>query len=326
MPPRRPDADLAPVARTTVRERGERTAVREREARAPARDRGIALFTAIWVGMAVSVVALGVARETRTSATIAHNEARAAEAAAAAEAGLVRLALALAAEAGGAGVALARDEAPGPGVVPLDGQAPIGLDGRGYALAIDGAEVRLSARAMAGRLDLNAADPALLAAAFDALEGARGRAIASAVLAHRAAEAEGRLSWRLDDRPFDTVADLVTLGIATPAEHLRLAPLLTVEGETRAPVLAWAPEALLDALPIEAETRAQALRARDADPPPGAAWSGRLVLELTAEARLGDGTLARRGSVVAVEPGARPAISVVRRLADRRPVVAPPSR
>ncbi|MGF1552564.1 MAG: hypothetical protein ACFBWO_08700, partial [Paracoccaceae bacterium] len=80
--------------------------MREREARAPARDRGIALFTAIWVGMAVSGGALGVARETRTSATIAHNEARAAEAAAAAEAGLVRLALALAAEAGGAGVAL----------------------------------------------------------------------------------------------------------------------------------------------------------------------------------------------------------------------------
>ncbi|MCG8443910.1 MAG: hypothetical protein MI723_19075, partial [Caulobacterales bacterium] len=175
------------------------------------RDRGIALIAAVWWTLIVSMLALGVARETRTVVKIAANEVIAAETRAAAEAGITALTLALAAEARGRAAPLsspARSRAH----PPLAGDVPLALDGRPYSWAFQGAELTLSARAERGKYDLNTGDPALLRPLLAAADIADPERVAADILAERRRGRDGRsISWRLGDQGFDGVGELAGL-------------------------------------------------------------------------------------------------------------------
>lgn len=264
------------------------------------RDRGVALLFAIWMIMLVSLLALGAARESRDLVREAARETANARARALAEAGVARMALALAAEArgvpvpAGAGESGAwRADAP-----PLGAEArPLRLDGGAYLWRRGAAEITLTAAAERGRVDLNKAEPATLAALFRAL-GLRAALVEEIERAR--APNRRRAAWRLGERPFETVSDLLRLTSLTPAELDRAAPYLTTEGGTLEPDPRFMSEALLALTPMDAARRADLISERRR----GAAWRPQEaeVVRVTAEARAPDGGVGRAEALVAIAP------------------------
>ncbi len=286
------------------------------------RERGAALLVAVATAALLAAIALEVTRASRTAVLVATNERRAAEAGAAAEAGLVRLMLALAEGAWGRESRPAPEERPAPGGPPPlgAGGAPV-PDGRAYALRLGEARLILRARAEAGKIDLNAADPDLLArlAREVGLGAEEAEAVAAAVAAARRRDGRGGVSWRISRHVFDRVDALVRHGVGERA-LARLAPHLTVETGRALPDPRFATEAVFAALPLDREARAlhaAERRALEAWRPEGAAR-----LSLMAEAVLADGTTARAGALVEIRPEETPPLRVLRRAGPMRPPAA----
>ncbi|MEL6476085.1 MAG: hypothetical protein AAFR17_02055 [Pseudomonadota bacterium] len=209
------------------------------------RERGIAIFAVIWLSMLIAAVSVSVTRDTRLTVDIAVNERAEAQALARAEGALRWAALVL--------LAGARGQAPAE--TGFAGGAELRVDGTPLIWRFEGRDVRLSALAERGKLDLNTADPWLITGLAASLASDRSEQLATAILVARRRDGQS-LAWRIGQRPIDQVADLARLAPVDHGLYRRLAPLVTVLSGLRAPDLAVAPEALFRALPLGEEERA----------------------------------------------------------------------
>lgn len=189
------------------------------------REAGFALIAALGFGLALAAVAAGVTRDARATLREAAGAEAAARARAAAEAGIARASALLVRSA-------ADREALADALEPWSHGA----------WRFDGVEVVLSASLERGRVDLNAAAPALLEAAARAAGHPDAAAFAAQVAARRDALAAAGVPWRIDARPFDDVAQ--ARAFAPASTWPALAPLLTVRGGA-VPDLVAAPAALV---------------------------------------------------------------------------------
>ncbi|MGF1502349.1 MAG: hypothetical protein ACFBSD_11090 [Paracoccaceae bacterium] len=274
------------------------------------RDRGVALFAAVWLALVVSVLALGVTRESRLAVRVAANEVAAARAGALAEGAILRLASGLAAEARGTPLpAVAGERA---GSRPLTGAERIGRDGRAYTLRLGEAEITLRVAAEDGKLDENAADADVLAPVL-ARMGAGDAAIA-AILAARDRDGRSRgVSWRLDHREIETVADLLKVPGIDRALFDRIAPHLTVLSGRSAPDPLTATPEVFAALPLSEDERARFTALRSG---PLLDWQvpERAAFTLSATAELPGGTRAVRAMEVEISASEARPVRIIRRL------------
>ncbi len=274
-------------------------------------ERGVALFTAVWLTLAISVLAIGVARESRTAVAITANEIAAARAAQAAEAGLARLMLTVLAEAEGLPLPVdAEERAYARGAEPI-GRGPFPLDGRPVAWARADAVVILRAEAERGKYDLNAGRPALLARILAAAGAPEPARLAEAMLDRRRRDLSLGVSWRLDDREIASLDDVARLPGVDRALRDRLAPLVTVWSDRVDPDPATAPAALYAVLPLSeaARTLAEEARAARRYETDGDAE----MYTLRVRARLADGTAAEASALVEIDPGGAPPLRIVAR-------------
>ena len=251
--------------------------------RAGWRGRGSALVLALWIALLLGVAGLAATRLAALGAGSARVEMDLARARAAAESGIWAGAHLLAAQ-------------------PREARPPQAK----FAFALGGAQVAVRATDEDGRLDLNAAPEALLAALLQATGLAEREA---AELAMRVAE------WRRSERqgagrgpdgpgPFRSTGELGAvpgLGMAR-AEALR--PLLTVHTGRGQPAAEAAPPALQAILGQAARNPAPPSGRGLRTPQPGGSGGPgrRLTWRIEAEARLG-ATTARITAVLALAPG-----------------------
>lgn len=197
-------------------------------------------------------------------------------------------------------------------------------DGRAYAWAFDGVPVEVRIVDEGGKVDLNAAPPALLAGLVRALgaEPSRAQAIAAAIVDWRDADslqapngaedadyAAAGLPYGAKDAPFESLGELrLVLGMDADL-YRRLLPNVTLHSQRAQPVAAFAPGPVLTAMGTDP---APVLAARQApvgasvtqvDPAAMAAGTGTYSIE--SRARLGEGrevvlrAVVRAGSAVA---------------------------
>ena len=198
-------------------------------------------------------------------------------------------------------------------------------DGRAYTWHIADATVTVRVRDEQGKVDLNQADPALLAALLVQTGVAADEAtrLAGAIVdwrdpdslsqaaggAEDAQYAEAGLPYGAKDAPFDTVAEVEQVLGMTPAIYARLAPFITVYSGNARPVPALASAEVLDALGYDGTA---AVAAREAwqpgqgqaapllpDGTPLAGY-GSGTYSIESHARLGDGRTADLFAVVRV--------------------------
>ena len=169
-------------------------------------------------------------------------------------------------------------------------------DGRSYRFAFDGAQVEVSVRDEAGKIDLNVAGHALLLEFFVALGESRDAAsrLAGAILDWRdedsltqpAGGAEdpnyqaAGLAWGAKDAPFETVAELEQVLGMRPALYASAAPYLTVFSGAPMPDARSADGIVLQAMGVDRP------RAVDPDAVP---LAGSGTYSIDSRARLADG-------------------------------------
>lgn len=140
------------------------------------------------------------------------------------------------------------------------------IDGREYDWRFGDADVRVRVVDESGKVDLNRADAVLLAALLRGAGAAPERvdALAAAILDWRDADsltqpggdaedpgyAAAGLPYGAKDAPFESTAELEQVLGMTPAVYARLAPLVTVYGETM-PKREFAPPAVLTAMGLD---------------------------------------------------------------------------
>jgi general secretion pathway protein K len=247
-------------------------------------ERGIALVMVLWGSALLALLALGLGQGVRTGTSLARHQLDAARAEALAEGGAALAALDLMA-------------AGGPGGLPPAGRRRVVQRGE--------AEVTLRVTDEHGRVDLDAAAPALLAgllAAAGVPMAADGRAVALAGAA-----------------PLRTAA-LSGLPGMTPALHARLAEAVTVHSGSAGVDPYVAPPLVLDALPGLDERLKRELRAALGEPDgdldrqleaavgPWLARSDRTLYRVRVEARLAAGAVAVQEAVLRLRPGAAPVV------------------
>jgi general secretion pathway protein K len=198
-------------------------------------------------------------------------------------------------------------------------------DGRAYAWSYGGATLTVRVRDEQGKVDLNQADPTLIAALLTRLgvDADAATRLANAIVDWRDPDsltqaaggaedsdyAAAGLPYGAKDAPFDTVAEVEQVLGMTPAVYARVAPLLTVYSGNARPTPAAAPVEVLDALGYDG---AAAVAAREAwqpgqgQAPPllpdgtPLAGSGSGTYSIDSHARLADGRSADLTAVVRV--------------------------
>ena len=171
-------------------------------------------------------------------------------------------------------------------------------DGRNYRFAFDAAQVEITVRDEAGKIDLNAAGHDLLLGFFVALGEPRDTAgrLAGAIMDWRDADtlvqpaggaedadyAAAGLSWGAKDAPFETVAELEQVLGMRPALFASAAPYLTVFSGAAIPDARSADGIVLQAMGVE---RPQPIG--EAVPDSGRGGSG--TYSIDSRARLADG-------------------------------------
>ncbi len=228
-----------------------------RRARRP--PRGLALVAVLWVLVLLALIAASFTRTTRTEINLARNAADNARAEALADAGVYRAVL---------------------GLIETDPARQMRADGTLYAWAYGGGEIRVALQDEGGKVDLNRATDALLAALFVAAgvgaqdaaalaDAVRDFADADDLVRANGAEDEdyaaAGLPWGAKDAPFAAVEELQqVIGVTAPL-YAALAPALTVHGR-KAPHEASAPPlvraalagAVLETAEAEEESEAEA--------------------------------------------------------------------
>ena len=198
------------------------------------RQRGIALVAVLWALVLLAVIAASVTRDSRTQARIARNAIDAAAAEALADAGLHRAIEALGRRGGDR----------------------MRVDGTIYSWRFGGGEVRIAVEDEGGKIDLNHADEALIAALLAAAGAGPGRAteLAAAIADFRDADDLVRPGGAEDedyrragraagpkDAPFAAVEELLDVLGMTPELYGRIAPAVTVHSRRRLPMRELAP-------------------------------------------------------------------------------------
>lgn len=141
-------------------------------------------------------------------------------------------------------------------------------DGREYIWSFDQARVRLRITDESGKIDLNAAQPQLLARLFQAVgaEPEQAARLAAAVVDWRDGDtltqpgggaedgdyASAGLPYGAKDAAFDTNAELLQVLGMTPRLYARAAPFLTVYSGRDLPDPAFAPGQVLTAMGLDA--------------------------------------------------------------------------
>lgn len=267
--------------------------------RRPRCQRGVALLLVLWACTLLAILLGGYAALARTEGLQARYQFAQTQAHYAAEAGIMRGFFAL------------HD--------PLRQLRWIG-DGRTYTFRYDGATVRVSAVAEAGKVDLNAASPDVLRNLFQAAGQAPGQArtlagdvvdwrnlpgIAADVDAHRARYLAAGLDYGPRHGPFASIEELQLVLGMTPALYRQLAPAVTIWSGNPMPDPNTAPPLALAAIPgmtPEREAAIHAARGRNAGDP-------RLVLNngttdsIRSEATLADGTRAVMRATMRLQAG-----------------------
>lgn len=185
-------------------------------------SRGVALISVLWVLILLSVLAAGLLRTSRTQVNLARNAVDNAQAEALAEAGLSLAVLNL--------------------LHPRAGDR-WRADGSVYAWRFGGGDLRISLHDEAGKIDLNATEPALITALFEAagVEPAEAEALSDALADYRDDDQEPRALGAEDadyeaagyaheakDGPFSIIEELrLVFGMRAELYDL-LAPEVTV--------------------------------------------------------------------------------------------------
>ena len=153
-------------------------------------------------------------------------------------------------------------------------------DGRTYHWHYDGIPVDVQIQDEQGKVDINAADPQLLTALFQALgvEHDAATRVASAIVDWRDADsltqpqggaedpeyASAGLPYGAKDAPFETVAEVEQVLGMTPALYAKVAPYLTVFTGNGTPDTAYAAGPVLTAMGLDGRAL---VAAREALPP-----------------------------------------------------------
>ncbi len=178
-------------------------------------------------------------------------------------------------------------------------------DGRRYRWQFEQARIDLRIIDESGKVDINNADPALLAALFKALEvePSRAQQLAGAIIDWRDSDdlrqpvggaedpdyAAAGLPYGAKDARFDSVGELQRVLGMDAGLMARLAPLVTVYGDRSRPDPRFAPGPVLAAMGLDAAAVLAAREAGDAaavmDPeaPPSAPGSGTYSIEARAQ-------------------------------------------
>ena len=217
------------------------------------RDSGMALLVVLWTLLLVGVVAASLSSEARKEGLLARNGVALARAEAAAEGGVIQAVAAMA------------DPRP---------EARWAADGSVHRFMLDGIGIEVRIVDEAGKVDLNAGAPELLAALLEVAGAPPGTAfgIASEVAALRAGTATGQ------PRGLETTAELMGVPGMTPALFERVAPFVTVLTRARGVDPAVAPRAVLMALTARDPTVSAAQLVSAGAAPPGLP-SGDFVME-----------------------------------------------
>lgn len=211
-----------------------------------ARCRGIALLLVMWLTMLLAAVVGAFALTAQMEKLQGRTLSRGVVAEQAARAGLE--------------YALTR-------ITATDPQLQWQPDGRPYDWSFGGADVRIRIVDESGKVDLNAADMALLTRLFlvSGVEQGRAAALAGAIADWRDIDsltqpqggaedpdyASAGLPWGAKDAPFDTVAEVEQVLGMTPAIYARVAPLLTVYSGQMRPDPRFASAEVLRAMGID---------------------------------------------------------------------------
>ncbi len=195
-------------------------------------------------------------------------------------------------------------------------------DGRPYRWRLGDAEVEVRIVDESGKLDLNAAEAASLAALIRVAgaEPQQAEALAAAIVDWRDTDdmtqaqggaedpqyAAAGLAWGAKDAPFETVAEVEQVLGMTPVLYARLAPHLTIfSGLPMADPRFATPEVLqsmgIDAVPV--------LAARERPPQPGEAsfvGAGSGTYSIDSHARLRDGRESVLRTVIRLGPSGVP--------------------
>ena len=276
-------------------------------------EAGFALLLVIWVVAILAVLAAGFALTTRSESELARNLLAAARARALAEAGAARAAAAL---------------------LDADPRRQWRADGRPYALALEGGSLRIRIEDEDGKIDLNAAPPALITGlcAELGIDGGVAAALVDDIVARRqaaaAASAPDALGARLELGPalglgtpamqsrqsaaFSTVDELREIPELDQASFERLRPFLTVYSASPRIDPAVAPREVLLAVPgidpreVDRLLAARAAATDAAEPLPALTGVDLYVARglmraatIIAEARTADGAAFTRRAVVA---------------------------
>lgn len=199
-------------------------------------------------------------------------------------------------------------------------------DGRRYRWQFDGSQVDVRIVAESGKVDLNLADAALLAALLRALGAEQGQAerLAGAIVDWRDADdlgqpvgaAEDRdyaaagLPYGAKDAPFESVAELQRVLGMDAGLYRQLAPNVTLFGGRSRPEAVFAPAPVLTALGLDA---ADIVARREAEAGPGSPDAAAAIVEpaggtysIESRARLERGREAVLRAVVRLGPSPLP--------------------
>ena len=253
----------------------------------PRSQRGIALLVVLWACTLLAILLGGYAVLARTEGLQARYQFAQIQAHYAAEAGLARAIYAL------------TDPEPRRRWI---------ADGRPYEVAFDGARVRVGVVDESGKVDLNAAQPEVLAALFQAAGATAAQAgpLAAAVVAWRSPPTAGGEPAGATARhaPFASLEELQQVPGMTAGLYARLADDITIWSGRAAPEPASASPLALAAIPgMTAAQIAQLTSQRQqAATAPLAAMSG-VTHSIRAEATLADGTRAVLRATVRLQGG-----------------------
>lgn len=281
------------------------------------RSRGVALIAVLWLSVLLAVIAGSLLTTTRSELRLARNLLDSARADALAEGGIY---LAI------------------PHLLDRDAATRWTVDGAVHVVELESGKLEIAAQDAAGRVDLNAAPPELLAGLFGAAGVDPDEA---AILAARIADWRDRDENAMPDgaeqADYDAAGLAARVGnapFATPGEILRIPGIdMALYGVIEGAVTVWsrqrgidpvaAPRLALLALPGMSESSADALIAArtDAEPDPRGthllpfipdearrwlARGGGRVVYLLAQAQTREGGIFRREAVVELRPGANP--------------------
>lgn len=264
-------------------------------------DRGFALLTVIWLALIITVIAMGVTRESRVGARYAAVAVDQAMARAAADAGLAWAMHVLSARV--SGVALP----PVPDAMRVGIHQSPRLDGAPARWSFDAFVLDVRVFAERGKIDL-------LSVRKDALEDLLrtvGVPHATRIAGHlqrtrRSGEGTTLIDWRVGGRRLNAISDL-GLALNLMSEDIaELRRYVTIHGYLRSPDPLVAPEWIFDRLPVDAADRRRYLVERRGRVP--ARTSGIEVFTVEVRATNASGLSVLKGVVVEYDQTGSPRV------------------